>query len=197
MHIMLDKSPAEILEYSARHNYPFWQLRTPLTAKKIAGVPYGLDNGCFSEFKEVIWNRLVREAEKDLPMFITTPDVVGCAQRTIELFHIFKRRLFGMPLCLVLQDNIQHTTIPWDSLTAVFVGGTDHFKTSVECMNAVRVAKMLKKHIHVGRINSVQRALYWKDIADSMDGSGVSRHDDRLELVLDAIREPTPQIDLL
>jgi hypothetical protein len=196
MKIMLDCSPRKIAEYSKKYNHDFWQLRTPLTNNKLAGVPYGLDNGCFSEFKEKAWLKLIRDAEQHHPVFITVPDIVGDAVRTLDLYKIFKRKLHGLPTCLVLQDGIGQHPIPWDELTAVFVGGTDKFKVSQEAMSACRVAKMLGKWVHVGRVNTISRAEYWKDIADSIDGSGVSRFDERLEEVLWVINGSSPQMAL-
>ena len=195
MKIMLDCSPAKIAEYSKRYDYEFWQLRTPLTTYRLAGVPYGLDNGCFSGFQEQNWNRLIREAEDDRPLFITVPDVVGSMVRTLDLFHIFKRKLNGMAKCLVLQDGVGNTQLPWDDLSGVFIGGSDQFKISKECMQACQVAGLLKKHIHLGRVNSAQRIQDYLHAAgeygfqiDSIDGSGMSRFDQRLENVLAAIR---------
>ena len=96
MKIMLDCSPKKIMEYSKKYDYEFWQLRTPLTGYALAGVPYGLDNGCFSVFHEKKWLKLVEEAdekrmENDLK-FVCMPDVVGDARRTAELFDIYMRR---------------------------------------------------------------------------------------------------------
>ena len=202
MKIMLDCSPAKIAEYSGRYNYEFWQLRTPLTNYKITDVPYGLDNGCFSGFKHDYWRRLIKEAEFNQPVFVTVPDIVGSAVRTLDLFRIYRRQLNGLPVCLVLQDGIGQQPIPWDDLSAVFIGGSDAFKVSKECMQACQVASMLRprKHIHLGRVNSAQRikdylhaaAEYGFEI-DSIDGSGMSRFDERLEVVLAAIREPDNQ----
>ena len=201
MKIMLDVSPTKLQACTEKYNYEFWQLRTPLRPNKLAGVPYGLDNGCFSEFKEKEWLRLVEDCDRNTPIFITVPDIVGDAVRTLDLFKIYKRKLHGLPTCLVLQDGIGNLPIPWDELAAVFVGGSDTFKTSTEAMNACKVAKMLGKWVHVGRVNSTQRALYWKDIADSCDGSGVSRfgdtmYDTHIRNVLSAIRNESPQIQL-
>lgn len=196
MKIMLDCSPAKIKEYSKRYDYEFWQLRTPLTNYKLAGVPYGLDNGCFKEFHERKWLKLVEDADRHTPKFVAVPDIVGDAVRTLDLYHHFKRKLHGLPTCLVLQDGIGNLQIPWDEIAAVFIGGSDRFKTSTEAMNACRVAKMLGKWVHIGRVNSAQRVEYWKGIADSIDGSGMSRFDERLEIVLSAIRNESPQMSL-
>src|SRR6187399_541636 len=98
MRIMLDCSPAKLAEYRARYDFDFYQLRTPLTKyARAVGVPYGLDNGCFSDFPRRIWERLLNEAEADRPLFCTLPDVVGDAQRTAELFDMFAPRLNELP----------------------------------------------------------------------------------------------------
>ena len=37
---------------------------------KLAGVPYGLDNGCFGSFRENDWEALLCEAEINRPLFV-------------------------------------------------------------------------------------------------------------------------------
>jgi len=198
MKIMLDCSPKKIHEYRKRYNHDFWQLRTPLTRYSLSGLPYGLDNGCFSEFKHKEWERLLLDAEVHRPKFVCLPDVVGDAARTLDLFAAFERQTNGLPRALVLQDGIGNHRIDFSKLAAVFVGGSDAFKISPECLNACRAAKMLGKYIHVGRVNSYDRALAFKDIADSCDGSGMSRFDERLETVLDALKDDAkPQLELV
>lgn len=198
MKIMLDCSPAKILEYRQRYQEDFWQLRTPLTSYSRAAsvhgpIPYGLDNGCFKDFDRAAWDRLLEEAELDLPVFVCLPDVVGDAQRTAELFTYFKAHTNGLPRALVLQDGIEHVTIPWDDLAAVFIGGSDAFKFSAIAARAARTAKMLGKWVHVGRVNTPRRVRNWKALADSIDGSGISRYDHMLEEVLAEIRDEHPQ----
>lgn len=199
MKIMLDCSPAKILEYRERYNWDFWQLRTPLTCyARAPGIPYGLDNGCFKEFRRDAWERLLDEAETDRPVFVTMPDIVGDAQRTSELFKHFQFRCNGYPRALVLQDGISRVAIEWDAISAVFIGGSDAFKISAEAFAAARTAKMLGKWVHVGRVNTAPRVRNWLGLADSLDGSGISRFDERLEEVLEAIRGGgTHQPDLL
>jgi hypothetical protein len=194
MKIMLDCSPAKIAEYRKRYDHDFWQLRTPLTNyARAAGVPYGLDNGCFKTFDRKEWDRLLEIAEIDSPVFACLPDIVGDAQRTVELFEYFKRHTNGIPRAMVLQDGIEHATIPWDDMAAVFVGGTDAFKNSPVTMRAAKTAKMLGKWVHVGRVNTAKRVRDWVGIADSIDGSGMSRYDHMLEDVLAQIQGTHPQ----
>ena len=191
--IMLDKSPSNIRERRAKFNFQFWQLRTPLTKYAIEGVyPYALDNGCFSGKLSPSWPRLLKEARSIRPVFVCSPDVVGSARRTMDLFSHFERQLSGLPTALVLQDGINDVSIPWSKIDAVFVGGTDDFKLSEEAFAAARCAKLIGKWVHVGRVNTPDRLKGWLDFADSIDGSGISRYDWMLQKVVDVIRGRTP-----
>ena len=187
MKIMLDCSPKKINEYSERYGVDFWQLRTPLTQYALAGVPYGLDNGCFKQFKRKEWEGLLLDAHEHNPKFVCLPDIVGDAVRTLDLFDCFERQTNNLPRALVLQDGIGNHRIDWSKLSAVFVGGSDNFKISQEAMNACKTAKMLGKWVHVGRVNTASRVKDWIGIADSIDGSGISRYDHMLKDVLKII----------
>jgi hypothetical protein len=187
MKIMLDCSPAKIHAYIARYSHDFWQLRTPLTRYALSGQPYGLDNGCFTTFHESRWLKLLGDARNDTPKFVCLPDIVGDARRTLELFHKFTGVTVGLPRALVLQDGIGDLPIPWNELDAVFVGGSDAFKVSPEAIAACKAAKILKKWVHVGRVNTAGRTANWIGLADSIDGSGISRYDQMLEDVLKVI----------
>lgn len=181
---MLDCSPKKIAEYTEKYGVEFWQLRTPLTQYALAGVPYGLDNGCFKRFDRKAWLRLLGEARKSEPKFVCLPDIVGDARRTIELAGHFYDITEGLPRALVLQDGIGAFDIDWDRFEAVFVGGSDGFKVSNEAMSACKTAKILGKWVHIGRVNTAERVKYWLDVADSIDGSGISKYDHMLENVL-------------
>jgi hypothetical protein len=194
MKIMLDCSPAKLVAYREKYAHEFWQLRTPLTKyARAEGIPYGLDNGCFKLFRREIWERLLSEARSDRPVFVALPDIVADAQRTLELFEHFAAQVNELPRALVLQDGIERTRIPWDQLAAVFVGGSDRFKYSPEAFAACRAAKMLGKWVHVGRVNTAERARNWQGLADSIDGSGLSRFDHMLTDVLLQIQGDHPQ----
>ena len=93
---------------------------------------------------------------------------------------------------MVLQDGIERVTIPWARLHAVFIGGTDAFKFGAEAFAAARAAKMLGKWVHVGRVNTARRVSDWTGIADSIDGSGISRYDHMLEAGARADRGRAP-----
>jgi hypothetical protein len=99
--------------------------------------------GVFLRFDQRSWKRLLDQAEDDRPVFVTLPDMVGDATRTLELFEYFKLRTNEVPRALVLQDGIERARIPWDDVAAVFVGGIDAFKFSREAIAAAKTAKML------------------------------------------------------
>jgi hypothetical protein len=80
---------------------------------------------------------------------------------------------------------------------AVFIGGTDRFKHSPEAVRAAQTAKMLDKWVHVGRVNTPARVRNWLGLADSIDGSGLSRFDHMLEDVLAVISGDHPQVALV
>ena len=173
--VMLDCSPATIRARALRYDFEPWQLRTPLTRYALAGVPYGLDNGCFSGRLPDGWVRLLEEARQTPPLWACSPDIVGNARRTLELWPRFARQMNGIPRALVLQDGIGDFDIPWHELAAVFIGGSDVFKSSAEARHAAVTARILGKWVHVGRVNTPERAAEWRDLADSIDGSGISR----------------------
>ncbi|MCP4440955.1 MAG: hypothetical protein GY810_18695 [Aureispira sp.] len=190
---MLDCSPKKIKEYRERYNYDFWQLRTPLTGYKLAGVPYGLDNGCLKRFNQAKWEKLLDDAEIHRPKFVCLPDIVCDAARTLDLFDAFELRTNGLPRALVLQDGISNHRIDYSKLEAVFVGGSDAFKISPEAIAACKAAKMLGKWVHVGRVNTAERVSNWIGLADSIDGSGISKYDHMLEKVINAIENKAEQ----
>tara|TARA_R110000851_G_scaffold293981_1_gene448600 strand:+ start:88 stop:690 length:603 start_codon:yes stop_codon:yes gene_type:complete len=196
MKIMLDCSPKKIHEYRERYGVDLWQLRTPLTQYSRAGVPYGLDNGCFKRFKEKTWLKMLDEAREHKPKFVCMPDIVCDAVRTFDLFDAFEQQTEGLPRALVLQDGIGDHRIDWNKLDAVFVGGSDNFKISQEAFNTCRTAKMLGKWVHVGRVNTAPRVKNWLGLADSIDGSGISKYDHMLENVLEAIHEQSMQTEI-
>jgi len=198
MEIMLDQSPAKIRALREQHQFGFWQLRTPLTRYAIEGVhPYGLDNGCFSGDLPTAWEKLLEEAREVRPVFVCLPDIVGHAGLTLSLFEHFEARTNGLPRALVLQDGIGALAdrIPWEKIHAVFVGGSDNFKIAPEAFAVCRCARMLGKWVHVGRVNNEKRVRDWLGLADSIDGSGISRDPRGTQLadVIAAIRDELPR----
>lgn len=202
MKILLDCSPAKIAAYTQSYGYEFGQLRTPLTNYALAPEPveWAADNGFFTSQDVKGWLAWIDRFDENRmrrPKFVALPDIVGQAQRTLELFEHFKLRTNELPRALVLQDGIQYCTIPWKDIDAVFVGGSDQFKYSAEAIGVTNAAKALGKWVHVGRVNTAARVRNWLGLADSIDGSGISRYDHMLEDVLAVIRDEHPQHQLI
>ena len=55
---------------------------------------------------------------------------------------------------------------------------------------------MLGKWVHVGRVNTAPRVKNWLGLADSIDGSGISKYDHMLENVLEAIHGSSTQTEI-
>ena len=137
-------------------------------------VDWCADNGCYSSKwdEQKWWAWLVRQ---DRTMrFATCPDVVGDWDATVERFNKFqlKMKAEGLPVACVAQDGATHTTIPWDDIDCVFIGGTTEFKLSATSEQIMREGNMRGVWVHVGRVNSLRR-LKWAKArgADSCDGT--------------------------
>ena len=164
------------------------QLLTPLTGFRLRdpSKPWAIDNGAFSGFDEkAFFSRLRRqEHEKTSCKFVCSPDVVGQAMRTSELFDMFKPRLTGWPIALVLQDMHELVRIQWDDISAVFVGGSTAWKCGPHAAACIKTAKALGKWVHVGRINDPSRFEYFEQLGvDSCDGSGIAQYSHMREAI--------------
>lgn len=160
---------------------PVGQLLTPLTRYRLRDPnrPWAIDNGGFSGLDiDAFLALLAREAHhKDRCLFVTAPDIVGSARRTLEVFHRWKDRLAGWKIALVCQDGQEDLDIPWDDIAAVFIGGTTNWKCSEHAAQIVRAAKALSKWVHAGRVNHAARFEHFEKLgADSFDGTGVGRY---------------------
>jgi hypothetical protein len=142
----------------------------------------------------VSFEKILNDARTHVPkpLFVALPDVVANARRTLELYDHFKNLITG-PRALVLQDGIENLEIPWAKLEAIFVGGSDAFKESSEAIACCKAAKILNKWVHVGRVNTPRRVEAFAGLADSIDGSGISRYDHMLEAVLQVVKSLPPE----
>ena len=178
MIVLMDSTKAAAEDLSGQ-GVEVGQLLTPLTNYKRWSDTWAIDNGAFSSFDAAAFKRLLaRQAgSKAGCLFVAAPDIVGNARRTLEVYgHVAHEWLAGWPRALVLQDGIEDLDIPWGKLDAVFVGGSTEFKGSTAAMDCAKAAKILGKHVHVGRVNTPWRADYWESIADTCDGSGLARY---------------------
>jgi len=164
------------------------QLLTPLTRYRLRRPDsrFAIDNGAFSGFDEKAFMALLkREHERRHNcIFVCAPDVVGSAEKTLQLFNEWKDRLSEWPLALVIQDGQQYLPIPWDEIKAIFIGGSTQFKVSQDVEKIILQAKQRGKWVHVGRVNTPHRFKYFERIgADSIDGTGLSRYSWMREMI--------------
>lgn len=156
-------------------------LLTPLTRFTLRRpeLPWGIDNGAFARFDEKSFLSLLKREEhhKANCLFVTVPDVVGSARRTLEVFEHWRGQLAGWPLALACQDGQENMPIPWNDIAAVFIGGSTNWKLSEAAEQCIKAAKALGKWAHVGRVNDPARFAYFEELgADSIDGTGISRY---------------------
>lgn len=137
---------------------------------------WALDNGCFNHpdrSVEDMLKFLAGLSRKDA-FFFPAPDVVGDAVKTIErsLSVLPQIRALGFKAAYVIQNGIENTTIPWDDLDAIFIGGDTAFKLGPQAEAITREAKARGKWVHMGRVNSYKRLKIANDWGcDSADGT--------------------------
>lgn len=189
----------DLAECEAEIAVPVGQLLTPLTRYRLRDParPWAIDNGGFKRLDIAAFNALLeREGHhKDKCLFVSAPDIVGSAQRTLELFERWLPTLEGWPVALVCQDGQEYLPIPWDDIAAVFIGGSTGWKCSPHVEQIIRTAKLLGKWVHVGRVNDPQRFLHFERLeVDSIDGTGLARYSHMRRSI--ARREDQPQLDM-
>lgn len=187
MLVLLDTS-ADLDVCAKELNCEVEQLLTPLTRFTLRrkGSPFAIDNGAYSKFNAKSFMSLLarEELNKQNCLFVAVPDVVGSARRTLEVFERWKSKLLGWRLALVAQDGQEHLPIPWDDISAIFIGGSTDFKVSPEVVQIIKAAKALDKWVHVGRVNDPRRFQYFFDLeVDSCDGSGIAQYSHMREAI--------------
>lgn len=165
------------------------QLLTPLTRYRLRDPSrkFGIDNGRFSPgWKEAAFMSLLERenVNKARCLFVTVPDVVGSARRTLEVFERWTERLHGWTLALACQDGQEHLPVPWDEIGAVFIGGSTNWKCSDHAKHIIQAAQALGKWTHVGRVNDpVRWEHFYKLGVDSGDGTGIARYSHMREAI--------------
>lgn len=161
------------------------QLITPLTSFKTWQGQFAVDNGAFTQFSERRYRRILdrNEVKTDRCKFVTVPDIVGSGRRTLEIFRHRDRWISSdLKIALVIQNGIEDLDIPWSELQAIFIGGIDPYKSSKAVADIVKTALILKKHVHIGRVNTATRFDYFSELeAHTCDGSGVARYDHMMQ----------------
>lgn len=166
------------------------QLLTPLTRYRLRDPsrPWAIDNGAFAKLDiPAFMSLLERErGRRDGCLFVTVPDVVSSARRTLEVFDRWKDRLAGWPLALACQDGQEHLPIPWDDIRAVFIGGSTNWKCGQHATHIIKAAQALGKWVHIGRVNHGERVEHFAKLgADSFDGTGIARYSHMREAIRD------------
>lgn len=142
------------------------------------GAWWAADNGVFGKGypgdEEWLSWLTSRTANPERCLFVTAPDVVGDAWRTLSRSWPFLPvvRDLGYPVAFVAQDGVEDTGVPWDDLDCLFLGGTDAFKLGAYAEELVSLARSHGKWVHMGRVNSRPRyelAASWG--CDSADGT--------------------------
>ncbi|MFN7318045.1 MAG: hypothetical protein ACK5S6_00920 [bacterium] len=180
MKFLVDASETKALDGSFPDIVVTGQLLTPLTRYRRWHTTFAIDNGAFSKFNRKAWESLLRRESEHRGncLFVCCPDVVGSARRTNELFKVYCYLIRSdWKVAYVAQDGSEDMDIPWDLCNCLFLGGRDPWKDSQAAQDIVKTALALGKHVHIGRVNAVDRyILYAKLGAHTCDGSGISRY---------------------
>lgn len=185
--VMLD-TPQDLTVCASELGCEVEQLFTPLTRRNPQHPErkFAIDNGAFAQFEVGPFLKLLEKHEprRDLCRFVAAPDVVACARRTLECFKYWQPRLAKWPVAFVCQDGQESIDIPWENISAVFIGGSTEWKMSVHATAVVKAAKVIGKWCHVGRINTPGRLEYFEQLgADSCDGTGLARYSHMREAI--------------
>lgn len=162
---------------------PTEQLLTPLTRYRLQreDQPFAIDNGAFSGFDERAYRALLlrEQPRRDRCRWVTLPDVVGSARRTLECWEHWQHdpAVAGWPRAFVAQDGQESLPMPWGQCACVFIGGSTAWKMSEHAAAIIKAGKILGKWVHVGRVNTPGRWEHFEALgADSIDGTGLSRY---------------------
>jgi hypothetical protein len=167
----------------------FGHLVTPSGGHRMApiiegGRPWAADNDFFWKPDPIAFRSMLgRLAGLPGCRFVACPDSVGDASRTLEMFEEWEPEIesFGLPVALVGQDGAEERELPWDRMSALFVGGSTSWKESHSAMSLCDEAKRRGKWVHVGRVNTLRRlrkVFDWGTV-DSIDGTCFSKWPDK------------------
>lgn len=146
--------------------------------------PWAADNDCFQGLDRKAYLKMLAhltQVDTSHLLFVTAPDVVADAEATLRNFAAWEPMLHdcGFPVAFVGQDGLTNAATPWADFEAFFVGGTTEWKLGLAAARLVHEAKARGKHVHMGRVNSIQRIRYAQAIGcDSIDGTRFSRFAD-------------------
>lgn len=154
-----------------------------------AGQPWGADNDALAGVNPDAYLHMldaIAAAPHDHLRFVAAPDavertadgIVGSWEGTCWLWRCWRPALIarGLPPAMVLQDGATPDTVPWEELSAVFVGASTRWKLSRTAEILVRMARARGLWTHIGRVNTMGRVARAEAMgAHSIDGSQFSR----------------------
>ncbi len=163
----------------------FGKLLTPANGNSVdwaseGGRPWAVDNGCFHRLDAPAFRSLLgKVAGRPGLWWVAAPDVVGDARATATRFEEWAPEMASVPIAFVGQDGQEDLPMPWDRITALFIGGSTRWKLSQASADLGIEAKRRGKLLHMGRVNSRRRLEAAFDRGcDSVDGTGMSRWGD-------------------
>lgn len=149
-----------------------------------SGVKLGADNSCVrvaggrvlprADWEAKPWLYWLAELPQEQVLFAVLPDVLGDAVATLErsLPYVSAVHDLGLPAAFVLQDGATEDLVPWREVDAVFIGGSDSFKTSEQAYRLAALARASGLHTHMGRVNTASRMFACaQQRFDSCDGT--------------------------
>lgn len=184
MRFLIDTNPDAVVQLANElPDLVAGQLVVANKGRRNWGGCFAMDNSAFIKFDCNKFRRMQQShaAFKANCLFVACPDVVGNARRTLELWK--RREVFasGFDLCLVAQDGIEDIEIPWDEMQSIFIGGKDPWKDSSACIDVVKTAKILGKHVHCGRVNQIKRYKTFAEVGcDTCDGSSIAIYKEKI-----------------
>ena len=165
----------------------FGWLRTPANGNSIdtivaSGVPWACDNDCYTRLNRPRYLAMLRQVVGRGPLWVTVPDVVADAARTLARFRLWQPTLdyYDLPMAFVAQDGQEDLPVPWDQIRCLFIGGSTAWKEGPHATRLIYEAHDRGKWVHVGRVNTLRR--YWwlsSTPIDSIDGTCFSKWPDR------------------
>ncbi len=149
--------------------------------RNVRGKVHARDNGRFGDrWNNKKWRRFLLNGMEiqNLCLFAVVPDVVGDAQSTFEEWrrYVDVVRMYGYRTAFAVQDGCSSDLVPWSELDVFFIGGSNEWKVSPELVSLVAEAKVLGKHVHMGRVNTPKRMAWCKVLGcDTVDGTYLTR----------------------
>lgn len=190
MRILVSGATATVRKLASKYPDTLGVLLTPQNGNRVCSLPlpWAADNAAFSNpDDDKFWRMCIDAWNTDRfhpPMWVAVPDVVGDHAATLQLFDCwceywrFEIGSIPFPLAFVLQDGCVADEVPWDSIDAVFVGGSTEFKLT-KSADLIAEAKQRQKLVHIGRVNTLRRLRFANDVgADTVDGTAFSMYPD-------------------